>query len=127
MGLRAQDFGEVTVSALAGTAFVGLIGFFYVRSSDRARNVSRDLALLVFLLAFFGVFIDMVHLALEAVHLPALTILEDGGEMVAMSITFSYVVHLADDPAHAAGRLWQSTVAALTAWSGRRAKAGAPT
>jgi hypothetical protein len=107
---RAQDFGELTVSALAGLVFLGLIGAFYVRSSEGARDVSKDLAVLVGLLVFFGVCLDLAHLALEAMHVRALTIVEDGGEMIAMSIAVSYVVHLVGDRKHAAGHLWRSTL-----------------
>ncbi len=64
LAFRAQDFGELTVSALAGAAFVALIASCYVRASERGRDVSKDLILLVGLLVFFGVFIDTVHIAL---------------------------------------------------------------
>lgn len=113
IGLRAKDFGELTVSAFAGTAFLGLIGYCYGRASDRGRNVSKDLALLVGLLAFFGVCLDMVHMVLEALGVRALTLVEDGGEMIVMSVIASYVVHLVDQHAHDAGLLWRSTMAAL--------------
>jgi len=120
IGLRANDFGELTVSALAGLAFLGLIGWFYIRGSDRGRSVSRDLALLVGVLAFFGVGLDMVHGVLEALGVRALTIVEDGGEMLAMSIIASYVVILSSSTGTLPGSLWRSTVAALTSHHAHR-------
>jgi hypothetical protein len=70
-------------------------------------------------LAFFGVGLDMVHGVLEALGVRALTIVEDGGEMLAMSIIASYVVPLVEQQGHAAGFLWRSTVAALTSHAHR--------
>ena len=42
--------------------------------------------------AFFGIFVDMLHVALPDV--PGLAVLEDGGEMVVMSLIVWYVFNL---------------------------------
>jgi hypothetical protein len=95
LGLRDKDFGELTVSVLVGSAFLVMITSFYLRSSNSAKNVSKDLTVMLAVLVFFGVFVDMVHIAVSTLfHVQGLTIVEDSGEMVTMSIITSYVVHL---------------------------------
>jgi hypothetical protein len=114
LGLRPQDFGELTVSAIIGTAFLVLITYFYVRGSNNARNVSKDLVLLLGLLIFFGVLIDMVHIAIGNLPVKGLTIIEDGGEMISMSMIVSYVVHLLEGQGHVPGLLRRLIIPALT-------------
>lgn len=123
LGLGTRDFGELTVSVVVGSAFLVLITYFYLRCSNNARNVSKDLALLLGLLVFFGVFVDMVHAAAEDLPVRGLTIIEDGGEMTTMSMIASYVVHLLERQGHVPGLLWQLTIASLTGRCSRRAKA----
>jgi len=94
-GLRAQDFGELTVSAFAGITFLVLIGGTYLLSTPDAKQVSKRLVALLGIIIFFGVFVDMLHSAMES--LPGSSILgvvEDGGEMLAVSITCYYVLGL---------------------------------
>jgi hypothetical protein len=113
LGLRAQDFGELTVSMVAGSAFLVLITYFYLRCSNNAKNVSKDLALLLGVLVFFGVFIDMVNSIVRDRPVRGLGILESGGEMAAMSMITSYVVALLERQRHVPGSLWHLTKAAL--------------
>jgi hypothetical protein len=89
IGLRARDFGELTVSMMAGSAFLALIACFHLRCSNDARNSSKDLALLLGLLVFFGVLVDMMHVVVNG-----LTIVEEGGELAAMSLITAYVIRL---------------------------------
>lgn len=93
IGLRAQDFGEVAVSAIAAAVFFVSLAFFYVGGSGSFRKASRHLILLLMALAFFGVFIDLLHVAVkmgwEITWL--LGVIEDGGEMVVMSLMAWYV------------------------------------
>lgn len=123
LGLRARDFGELTVSVVVGSAFLVLITYFYLRCSNNARKVSKDLVLLMGLLIFFGVFVDMVHTAVRDLPVKGLSIIEDGGEMIAMSMIASYGVHLLEQQGHVPGLLWRLTIAALTGRCSRRAKA----
>ena len=49
---------------------------------------------MVFILAFFGIFIDMVHVAMPIGKL-VFSIIEDGGEMIIMSVIVWRVLSLA--------------------------------
>jgi hypothetical protein len=113
-GLRAQDFGELTVIAFAGSICVLVTGYLYMRGNETARSVARDLVLLVGLLAFFGVFFDMVHNAIDDQRVRGMIVVEDSGEMIAMSLIVSYVARLLTPERHAPGLLWQSVIAPLT-------------
>ncbi|NJL21560.1 MAG: hypothetical protein HC895_13280 [Leptolyngbyaceae cyanobacterium SM1_3_5] len=91
--LRAVDYGEMIVSAGVGLFFLIAIATVY-RFGDRfARQVSKTLTLLLLALAFFGIVIDMLHIMLRMPALdPLLTALEDGGELIIMSIIACYAL-----------------------------------
>ncbi len=93
LGLRAKDFGELTVSAVVATLFLLPLAFFYLRGSGAARSASRHLLVLLLVLAFFGIFVDMLHVAIQMGWKVTFVLgaVEDGGEMVAMSIIAWYV------------------------------------
>ncbi len=93
IGLRAQDFGELAVSAIAAALFLAPLALFYVRGSGVFREVSTYLFLLLVALAFFGIFVDMLHVAVKMGWKVRFLLgaVEDGGEMVVMSITAWYV------------------------------------
>jgi len=94
-GVRARDCGEIIVSMLAGTVFLLLIGTQYYRSDQAGRRISHRLLGLIVLLALCGVVVDTIH---GTVHGPALSpllyIIEDGGEMLVMSVALWYVYGL---------------------------------
>jgi hypothetical protein len=91
LNLRAQDFGELTVVAAAGLVFAGLLSFTWWRGDPEFRRVSRGLALLVGVLLLFGVGVDLLHGISDIPAVMALrALLEDGGEMVAMSFVCWY-------------------------------------
>ncbi len=91
--LRAKDFGELGVSLIFAAFLFAIIGLAYCFSERRSREVSRTLFIGVLLLALFGVVIDFVHNLLPLS--PAFSaLLEDGGEMVIMSIILCYVFTL---------------------------------
>jgi hypothetical protein len=116
LGLRAQDFGELTVSAVAGLALLALIAMLYSRGTREARNVSKDLALLLAILVFFGIFVDMLHIMAPGRYLKdALAVIEDGGELFAVSAACWYVFRLLEGRDHAATPLWETTLAILSA------------
>jgi hypothetical protein len=87
--LRAQDFGELIVSLFFGAILFSLISISYYFSALQDRKISQRLALYIAILAFFGVFVDMVHSALA---LKGLGLIEDSGEMIVMS-TIAWYVH----------------------------------
>jgi len=94
-GLRAQDFGELTVSLFVGIILFSIIGAFYYKSSIGERKVSRSLFFLVLILMLFGVGIDMVDSIIPITFWKAiLALIEDGGEMAVMSIILGYVYNL---------------------------------
>lgn len=109
LGIRAADVGELIVSAIAGAVFLVLIGGFYLRGSENGKSVSRDLTLLLAVLVFFGVVVDAVHLAIQEHRIHGLTVFEDSGEMVAMSLIASYAVRLWEQRGAGAGLLWRLT------------------
>lgn len=94
LGLRAIDFGELAVSAMSGASLLTLLAWFFMRGSDTFKqSTNKDLLLLMLTIAFFGIFVDMLHEALKVgrkIHL-WLEVVEDGSEMIAMSFVVWYV------------------------------------
>ena len=96
IGLRAQDFGELAVSVGVGLIFLLPVAVFYWRGTQAFKDVSKYLVALLAALAFFGILIDMVHVAVNMGWKVAFVLgtIEDGGEMVVMSITTAFVFFL---------------------------------
>jgi hypothetical protein len=95
LGLRARDLGELTFAFALATALLALLFVLYRRSCDDARHATQDLVLLFGLLGFCGVFVDMLHVLSTGGPAEALfSVLEDGGEMVALSMTCAYAFDL---------------------------------
>ncbi|MES2500583.1 MAG: hypothetical protein V4570_08605, partial [Pseudomonadota bacterium] len=59
--LRGQDFGEVIIIGLIGSVFLLFFIKYFYKSKQAVKNISFNLASLVLLLVFCGVFIDMAH------------------------------------------------------------------
>ncbi len=93
IGLRAQDFGELAVSVIAAALFLSPLAWLYMRESHAFKEVSKHLLLLLVGLAFFGIFVDMLHVAIKMGWKVRflLGVVEDGGEMVMISIMAWYV------------------------------------
>lgn len=92
-GLRLEDIGELTASVIAGgVLFIPLL-FAYRSASSVCRKVFFDIALLVVLLIFFAVGVDMVHGAIDMGWKVSfiLGVIEDGGELLSMSLIVWYV------------------------------------
>ena len=98
-GLRAQDFGELAVSAVAGAVLLTLLAWVYARGHAAFRRASRHIVLLLAALAFFGVAVDMLQslFRFNIILAPLLGIIEDGGEMIVMSLAVWYVFLLHRD------------------------------
>lgn len=93
--LRAVDFGELAVSAVAGLLFLIAIAINYRLGDRLSQKVSKYLIILLFALAFFGVAADMFHVLLSSPFLdPILILVEDGGELVVMSLIVCFVFSL---------------------------------
>ncbi|HEY5571390.1 MAG TPA: hypothetical protein VIK64_00110 [Anaerolineales bacterium] len=95
LGLRAIDFGELAVSIFFGALFFIAIGITHHQSDSSARTVSKYLIILIVLLALFGVVMDMLEIIVEhAVVNPILVTIEEGGEMLVMSMITWFVFRL---------------------------------
>lgn len=81
--LRAQDLGELTVTAVAGLGLALVVGGAYLLSGAEDRRNALHLAALCGLLFLCGVVLDMLHVVRAW---PLLGLAEDGGEMLAMSL-----------------------------------------
>lgn len=93
LNLRAQDFGELGVSLLFGSLLFLMIGIVHWLSDTLSKHVSRNLFLLVMSIAFFGVFVDMAQIAIPWGKQVS-GMLDDGGEMIIMSVAVWYVFGL---------------------------------
>ncbi|MFH1460166.1 MAG: hypothetical protein ABIG64_07350 [Candidatus Omnitrophota bacterium] len=107
--LRSTDYGEVLFFIIAGVIFLIAIGLTYYRNrkDEVLRSINKHLICFLFVLAAFGVIADSGHIlvlkAAKAWSWPQpLTIvlfflsgiIEDGGEMITLSITAWYVFTL---------------------------------
>ena len=92
-GLRAQDFGELAVSGIAATVFLIPLALFYTRGLGAFKEVTKQLLWLLVALAFFGIFVDMLHVAIDMGWKVRflLGVVEDGGEMLVVSLMAWYV------------------------------------
>jgi len=93
-GLRLEDLGSLIISALVGLVIIVALGIAYWKGSRRFRLITLDLILLLALMVFFGVFFDMVHVAIKGgkVLELILEIIEDGGEMITASLMLWYAL-----------------------------------
>lgn len=90
------DIGELSATAFIALFIFSFLGISYYYGKDIFKRVSREILVFILLIVFFGVFVDTVHSALHlsrALDFLA-SIIEDGGEMIAMSITASYFFYL---------------------------------
>ena len=78
---------------LFGLLFLMLIGTAYLFGDRIERHTSKHLVTLVACLAFFGVLLDTIHVVIPWSKLMH-GLVEDGGEMVIMSIITWYIFKL---------------------------------
>jgi hypothetical protein len=102
LGLRAADFGELLVMAIAASAMAALLALGYWRSAAAGRAPVRLLALLAGFAAA-AVPVDMVHSVFRDAPLgDVLAVIEDGGEMLVVSLMLWVVAReVAAEPAAA--------------------------
>lgn len=86
-GIEARDLGQVIVSATAGVVLLGFVALATLRDRSPARRLSLLLGLVMVALVFFGVVTDVI----DAIDLFGLV--EDGGEMVVMSVGVAVTAH----------------------------------
>lgn len=92
-GLRLQDIGELSVTAISASFLLTLIVYSFVIGSKNFRYITIDLLIFLMAIAFFGVFIDMAHMAFRLGREGnfMFRIIEDGGEMLTMSLVACYI------------------------------------
>ncbi len=97
-GLRPDDFGELLVAATAGASLLALLAIAWWRDRESTWRLSRELLILTAALAFCGVAIDAVH-TIAFFRAPAiadpLAFLEDGGELLVISMLTAHALDLA--------------------------------
>ena len=99
IGLRRQVVGEVFASAVFGIIFlVPLLSLMFLGRKDRFSDCANaSLFFLTICLVFFGVAIDALKNYLPSLEL-IFDIVEDGGEMIVMSIVVWFVHVLCRNP-----------------------------
>ncbi len=91
--LRAQDYGEILVHAIVGSCFVGALAIGYRHGATEARRTSAVLLTLLVAFAFFGGVVDTMHAAfVQHWWGYRLGVIEDGGEMLVMSVILCFVI-----------------------------------
>ncbi len=94
-GLRAQDYGELLVSIFFGTIIFAIIGWFYFRSKQESKDVSKIIFFLILTLMIFGIGFDLIDVIIPISFWQAVfALIEDGGEMIVMSMILGYVYNL---------------------------------
>jgi hypothetical protein len=100
LGINAHDLVEDAAMALLGLMILSMILVIYVFGDRTFKKVSRRLVILLTALAFCGIVVDLIHAAivrsplrreLSEVH-RSLAIVEDGGELVVISLILWFVV-----------------------------------
>ncbi|MGQ0647882.1 MAG: hypothetical protein ACT4P7_09945 [Gemmatimonadaceae bacterium] len=94
--LRGRDYGEMLYLAGLGLVVAVMVALAWRRSSEMARRASVDIALMVGLLALFGVVFDALHEALPRHHAlkGTLALADDFGELVTFSLLLWLVLLL---------------------------------
>ena len=97
-GLRPDDVGELLFAGAVGVTMLGGVGAAVLRGTEQSRRISRDLLCLVFMLALFGIGVDVLHVITymgQSLMAQVLLVVEDGGEMIVMSAMAAYAFHVA--------------------------------
>lgn len=99
LSLRAQDFGELVFVALIGGFLLMFVALAYWKGSQKMRTIAHHFVMILISLVIFGVFFDMVQVMVLGNDLlfNIFGTIEDGGEMVIMSIFCWYVFYLTEN------------------------------
>ncbi|WP_379677679.1 hypothetical protein [Massilia consociata] len=95
-GLRRQDLGELCVTVTAGLIMLPPLLLAYYFGRPPIKKIFYNLALVLSLLVFFGVGVDMVHVVFvnNPIMSPVLAVIEDGGELLSISLFLWYALSL---------------------------------
>lgn len=102
-GLRSDDLGELIFAGMVGLSMVTLVGIAVMRADAQLQRICRDMLLLVGALAFLGVVVDTLHVIAyfkRSLWAQILLLVEDGGEMLVMSILTAYTFQIATHKGH---------------------------
>lgn len=107
-GLRAKDFGELCISAGSGIVLSGVLTWGWLSGNQHFRTLSRDLFMLMGLLILFGVGFDAIHTMLDYGWWSSFIFgaLEDGGEMLTVSLILWHMFRVAASGAMGNTCLW---------------------
>ena len=95
LGIRGVDIGELLVSGVFGLLFVTAIVLFFLLSDEITRRIAHYLFVLLGLLVIFGVLMDMLEVMAPTPTLSGiLLVIEEGGEMIVMSVITWFVFRL---------------------------------
>lgn len=91
-GLRGRDIGELIFAGLVIAILAPVLTLGYVRGSLTSRALTADLTFLLSALAACAIGGDTIHRLLSGTPLNTLAgMMEDGGEMIALSLTGFYI------------------------------------
>lgn len=95
LGLRGVDFGELLVSGIFGFLFLTALVLLFALSDQITRRITFYLFVFMGMLALFGVVMDMVEVMVRNPDISkVLVIVEEGGEMLVMSVITWFVFRL---------------------------------
>jgi hypothetical protein len=103
-GLRMQDLGELVFAGSVGLVLLALLGWGYRRGTARTRTAYRRLLVVSLVLAVFGMLVDGLATGVGDSGLQLLHLLEDGGELFAVSAVLGCVVLEVSSALSKAGR-----------------------
>jgi hypothetical protein len=108
-GLGPDDIGELLFASVVGGITAVLIGFGFWRGDADARIISRNMVIMVVVLAGLGVGVDILHV-ITYFKAPLLAqfllILEDGGEMLVVSVMAAYMINVLNHRGPATADFW---------------------
>lgn len=95
-GVRGQDFGEMAATTLTGGTLLLVLAVCFWRGSNYVRKAAKHLFTILMIIVFFGVFVESLHFLYEINWKVSLlmVVIEDGGEMAAMSLVVWYALRL---------------------------------
>jgi hypothetical protein len=97
-GLRPDDFGELIVAAVVGASLLAILALAWWRDREPTWRLSRVLLMLTVALGVCGVLLDTFHV-IAYFRMPAisdpLAFVEDGGELLIVSLLASHALDLA--------------------------------
>ncbi|RMG59763.1 MAG: hypothetical protein D6722_21785 [Bacteroidetes bacterium] len=99
MGLRPEDLGELFVVVTYGLVLFPPLFLAYFRSTPKVRSHAHLFFIFFGLLLFCGVFLDILHMMVldYTVLRASVSILEDAGEIVSLSLMVAFAFVLLDN------------------------------